>query len=148
MDAGDQKEDKMTEFRSGMAMLQNANNSIKQRGRLTKDIPIASLLALVISLAGCIAFCVLFHYALSGFYNQLNELVPIQGFVSIQTISIAIGVIFSLMAIIYFVVGTISTKSRCQLFYVCILISKGHYYHLSPLRNCGNCNHLYWLYII
>uniref|UniRef100_A0A914V282 Uncharacterized protein n=1 Tax=Plectus sambesii TaxID=2011161 RepID=A0A914V282_9BILA len=111
MDGKDEKEDKMTEFRTGMALLQNANTSLRHRGRLTRDIPIASLLALVISLAGCLAFCVLFHYALNGFYRQVSELIPIHDFVPVQSVNIAIGIIFSLMAVIYFIVGTISTKN-------------------------------------
>jgi len=104
-------DDKMTELRTGMNLLQNANKSVLQRGRLTRNFPIASLLALVISLAGCLAFCVLFHYAVTGFIRQVNELIPLGEFVPIHLVNVAIGVLYSLMAITYFIVGTISTRN-------------------------------------
>jgi hypothetical protein len=56
----------------------------------------------------CVAYCIVFDDAVSGFSMQLNTLIPI-GSINVTTFLIIAGIVYCIGALVFLIVGTIGT---------------------------------------
>uniref|UniRef100_A0A914VIN8 Uncharacterized protein n=1 Tax=Plectus sambesii TaxID=2011161 RepID=A0A914VIN8_9BILA len=72
--------------------------------------PVASLVALIISLIGCFGYCFLFNRAVDGFSTQLDTLLSI-GRIHMILFLHLVALFFTLFVVFFYVVGVVTTKT-------------------------------------